>query len=134
MSSRQLEQVLLAYYQLWHSSPFPVPLLQSRGKLRSFLGSDCSQELHNQPKSGGCRILSNIQFICWESLVQLQEFPRPVPNFYPVSQKLDPSLAGVLSCCFVGHPFAEGRLQSRNGIACIQLVCELFLYYLEVRN
>ena len=56
MVSRQLEQVLLVYYQLWRTSPFSVLLLQPQHPREElvedlFLGTDRSPELHYHHKS-----------------------------------------------------------------------------------
>ena len=55
MVSRQLEQVLLVYYQLWRTSPFSVLLLQPQHPreelVEDLLGTDRSPELHYHHKS-----------------------------------------------------------------------------------
>ena len=68
-SPRQLEQVLLVYYQLRQTSPFSVMLLQSQlphgGLVADLLpGASCSPVQCCLDNSHSCTVLSNILSIC----------------------------------------------------------------------
>ena len=110
----QLEEVLLIYY---HSDRllFSVMLLQSQLPHEGLvvdllLGADCSPELHCHHNSHGCIVLSNSLSFCWESLVFRSDIFQICPGesrTYSVSLWLDPSPAGMFSCCC----YCSGKFQ-----------------------
>ena len=75
---RQLEQVLLVYYQLWRTSPFSVLILQPQHPREELvedllLGTDRSQKLHYHYKSNDSEQYSAENYVFFRKT--FQDFP-----------------------------------------------------------